>query len=93
MNNSPYSKGSFRMSTNASNANKINNRYKPPKLTQVQKNFGAFRPVKGFRRFGKGIIADTGEDPNRAYIEFLNKSQHLIYKNLKFVTFLAKKYF
>ena len=73
MNNSPYSKGSFRMSTNASNANKINNRYKPPKLTEVQKNFGAFRPVKGFRRFGKGIIADTGEDPNRAYIEFLNK--------------------
>lgn len=43
-------------------------------LNHAQRVFGVVHPVKGFRRFGKEIIADTGCDPNRAYVDFLNKS-------------------
>ena len=65
--------GTYKMNNNKNNISPLKNKYRPPKLSEVQKNFGVFRPVRGFRRFGKSIVADTGEDPNRAYVEFLNK--------------------
>lgn len=47
--------------------------YQPEKLSMLQKTYGVYRPVKGFNRFGKSIMGDTGEDRNRAYVEFINK--------------------
>lgn len=43
------------------------------KLSPIQRTFGQYRPVKGFYRFGKDIIADTGEDANKAYVRFISK--------------------
>ena len=43
------------------------------KLSPIQRTFGQYRPVKGFYRFGKDIIADSGEDANKAYTRFISK--------------------
>jgi len=49
------------------------NPYREPKLTNVQKNFHAYRPVRPFNRFGKPKIANTGIDPSTVFINFNNK--------------------
>ena len=62
-------------------------KYKLNVLNHAQKTFGVCKPVKGFRRFGKEKIADTGSDPNRAYLDFINKSiiQPLSRPNVKII--------
>ena len=59
--------------SNTSRNNTTFNKYIPPKLSPIQKTFGQYRPVKGFYRFGKGIIADSGEDPSKAFSQFMQK--------------------
>ena len=54
----------------------MNNRYKQTILTGAQQQFNKVRPVKDFSRFGKGIIADTGINPDQAYINFIRKDIH-----------------
>jgi hypothetical protein len=49
------------------------NPYREQKLTIVQKNFHAYKPVRPFNRFGKPKIADTGIDPSTVFINFNNK--------------------
>ena len=58
---------------NHSHSPKQHSKYVPNKLSPIQKSFGQYRPVKGFHRFGKEIIADTGEDPSKAYARFIRK--------------------
>ena len=47
--------------------------YHEQKLTEVQKNFHAYKPVRPFNRFGKPKIANTGIDPSTVFINFNNK--------------------
>ena len=49
------------------------NPYREQKLTIVQKNFHAYKPVRPFNRFGKPKIANTGIDPSTVFINFNNK--------------------
>jgi hypothetical protein len=42
-------------------------------ITLLQKNYGKYKPVKGFHRFGKEKVADTGFNPKAAYTEFIQK--------------------
>ena len=52
---------------------KTSNAYREQKLTLVQKNFDAYKPVRPFNRFGKPKVADTGIDPSTVFINFNNK--------------------
>ena len=52
---------------------KAMNSYREQKLSVVQKNFEAYKPVRPFNRFGKSKIANTGIDPNTVFINFSNK--------------------
>ena len=49
------------------------NPYREQKLSIVQKNFHAYKPVRPFNRFGKPKIANTGIDPSSVFINFNNK--------------------
>lgn len=49
------------------------NSYREQKLTLVQKNFNAYKPVRPFNRFGRPKIANTGIDPSTVFINFNNK--------------------
>ena len=51
----------------------LNNRYSPVILAKNQKSFTAVNPVKPYRRFPKGMIADTGINPEQTFIDFINK--------------------
>ena len=51
----------------------LNTRYSPVILAQNQKSFTAVNPVKPYRRFPKGMIADTGINPEQTFIDFINK--------------------
>lgn len=50
--------------------------YKPLKLARTQKEHGQVKPVKDFKRFGKGIIAGTGENPDQVFFNFIHKDVH-----------------
>lgn len=47
--------------------------FQPERLSLLQKSYGTYKPVNGFNRFRKSIIVDSGEDPNKAYVQFINR--------------------
>ena len=51
----------------------LNTRYSPEILSKNQKSFTAVNPVKPYRRFPKGMIADTGINPEQTFVNFTKK--------------------
>ena len=54
-------------------------KYCPPKLSTAQKNFDIVKPVRPFNRFSRPKIADTGVDPQQAYLNFIEHDPVLPY--------------
>lgn len=54
------------------NSPKREKAYKPQKLTELQKTFGTYKPVKDFYRFPKGIPS-CGIDPSKAFSQFTER--------------------
>ena len=53
--------------------------YYPPKLSLAQKNFDVIKPVHPFNRFSRSKIADTGVDPQQAFLHFIQNDPTLPY--------------